>query len=376
MDSENRSGENGERSLLNSSFRSDLTISKSKSGKLDIDDTQIDKAVSDVHRSTGFRYPKRSRKKLLILLPVLLLTAALGLFFASSYSYSEVQYLEGEPTPLYSDAEELPMLAEPSSIEMRTRELNFDEIDAKSVYAYNPATRQIYYESNIDERRQIASITKLMSGTIVLDMYNLEEEVTITQQMLDSFPDELSYVLGIKAGDRYTIEELFDAMMISSYNDVTVLLAVLHPEGYDGFIEEMNKRAQQLGMSSTRFSNPQGYDLPDNYSTARDVQRLVAYAMKYERVMENASVQSMQISVEHADGSEELITLEATNKLLGKMKYMKGLKTGFTADAGPSLVGYFDAGEEHQLVTIILGGNGNRFDLTEDLYYLLVEVYR
>ncbi|WKZ30946.1 MAG: serine hydrolase [Candidatus Dojkabacteria bacterium] len=357
---DNKAAEN--KSLINSSFPSRM------------DDKKIDNVVNQVHRSTGFHYPRR-RRPIVIGAGVLLLLTISGMAIAKAgFSKPEVQYLRVS-SPAENFSEELPDVAEPFDMELRVSELDFTEIDASSVYAYNPESHQVYYEKNIDEKRQIASITKLMTATVVIDQYDFEKEIEVTDEMLESFPDELSHVIGFEDGDKLSVQELYDAMMINSFNDAAVLLAVLHPSGYDGFVAEMNSRAEQLGMANTKFANPQGFDSDNSYSTARDVQRLVGYAMQYEEIMSAAQTVSSQMTIEHANGEVEQVDLESTNKLLGRLKYMKGLKTGYTAEAGPSLVGYFDAGAEEKLVTIVLGGNDNRFDLTEELYYLLGKSY-
>lgn len=352
-----------ERSLINVNFASR------------VDDKHIDKVVGEIHKSTGFRYPKKLPRVAIIAVSILLVLSAF-LLARSQFSYAQVEYLAIDQLERSSFATDIPAPKEPKQLESRIATIDSEAIDAASIYAYNPVTHQVYYERNIDEKRKIASITKLMTATIVLDEYNLDEEITITDKLLDSYPDEVSHVVGFKAGDRVTLGELFDAALINSYNDAALLLAASHPDGYEAFLLEMNRRAQLLGMANTNFSNPQGYDAVDNYSTARDIQKLTAYAMQYEYLMETVQKKTAEITIEHADGTEEIVELESTNKLLDSIKYTKGLKTGYTAEAGPSLVGYFDAGEESKLVTIILGGNDDRFKLTEDLYYLLGKSYK
>lgn len=283
------------------------------------------------------------------------------------------------------------------------------KIEASSFIAFNPTTYQIYTSSNIDTKKSIASITKLMSAITSLKLY----EKTDLLQAKDLSDTRLEWLLGLEEGDLISYEDLIKAMLINSYNDAAYVVAQNHPEGQPAFIDQMNNMASMLGMEDTKFENPAGLDHPDNYSTAQDIKRLALLAIKTPEIMEVVKLRSDVVTIyrpisiaadenesattsltetESIDTSpkypsergfitkdqldlssyEEIkVTLKTTNELLDKREGMLGLKTGYTSDAGPSFVGYFFGSEEDQLITIILDANGDRFEETDDLIELI-----
>lgn len=255
----------------------------------------------------------------------------------------------------------------------RVADVDLTQVDAATVLAYNPYTGQQYVAYAEEERRAIASITKLMTTLVALEVYSLDQ----TLELQRDFPIEIYYGLGLNTGDQVTVDHLIQAMLVSSANDAAYLLAMGYQDGgLEGFVELMNLRAQEWGMYDTKFDNPAGYDGEDNYSTGRDLQILVAHALRSEYILGHVAKTSSVIQIVRAGGRIEPVTLETTNDLLGSYQYNVGLKTGFTTDARQSFVGYFVTSDTDQLVTIILGSESNRFDETLDLIRGINEAYR
>lgn len=236
------------------------------------------------------------------------------------------------------------------------------DIYADAYIAMDPNTDQILYRSAGDEELQIASITKLMTVWIMLDTYDTQDLITV--QGLDP---NLEYVVGFVNGDKVTVADLLRIMIISSHNDSAYIVANAYPYGgYDGFLNEMNARAEALGMENTHFANPNGYDDDNNYSTVNDLVKLVQVLVTYPDVLDVADEYSAIITILR-NGATVPKTIYTTNSLLGVEDNIRGLKTGTTYGAGACFVGYFDSGDNDNIITIVLD-SPDRFSETEEMY--------
>jgi D-alanyl-D-alanine carboxypeptidase (penicillin-binding protein 5/6) len=199
-----------------------------------------------------------------------------------------------------------------------------------SVIVINVSNGQVLYEKNPDQTRAPASTTKLLTGLIVAESGNLERPVTVAQ--VDTFAEPVK--LNIKPGEIYSRIDLLRALLVKSPNDVARCLARDNGGSIEAFAEKMNQRAMALGATHSHFVNPNG--LPDarQYSTARDLATIarVAYA--------NPTIRSIvclpQLVFRYANGRTR--ELENTNKLLKRLPYCNGMKTGYTEAAGKCLI--------------------------------------
>lgn len=201
---------------------------------------------------------------------------------------------------------------------------------ANSVIVVDVASGQVLYEKNADAIRAPASTTKLLTGLIVAETGNLDRPVTV--QQTDTFAEPVK--LNIKPGDTYSRIDLLRALLVKSPNDVARCLARDNGGSIEAFAEKMNQRAFACGARNSRWVNPNG--LPDarQYSTARDLSMIarVAYA--------NPTIRSIvclpQLMFRYANGRTR--ELENTNKLLKRLPYCNGMKTGYTEAAGKCLI--------------------------------------
>jgi D-alanyl-D-alanine carboxypeptidase (penicillin-binding protein 5/6) len=201
---------------------------------------------------------------------------------------------------------------------------------ASSVIVINVSNGQVLYEKNPDQIRAPASTTKLLTGLIVAESGSLDRPVTVAQ--VDTFAEPVK--LNIKPGDIYQRIDLLRALLVKSPNDVARCLARDNAGSIEAFAEKMNQRAMALGAAHSHFVNPNG--LPDarQYSTARDLATIarVAYA--------NPTIRSIvclpQLVFRFANGRTR--ELENTNKLLRRLPYCNGMKTGYTEAAGKCLI--------------------------------------
>jgi D-alanyl-D-alanine carboxypeptidase (penicillin-binding protein 5/6) len=212
----------------------------------------------------------------------------------------------------------------------------------------------------IDERRAMASTTKIMTAIVTLENTDdLEEQVTVTQRAARVGESEAD----IRAGERYTVQELLEALLVKSGNDASVALAEHVGESQDDFVRMMNEKATEPGLADTRFANPHGLDEFGHYTTADDLSALSRYAMANEEFRRIVGLEETTI-----DGGKGKRTLESSNLLLGRYDGASGVKTGWTGRAGYCLVATAERGG-NELTAVILGADSEsiRFDQAEDL---------
>ncbi len=204
------------------------------------------------------------------------------------------------------------------------------------------------------DKRAMASITKIMTAIIVLDRLSLDDTLTVP-------PDAVGVGesgANLRRGEELTVRDALEALLVKSANDAAVALAVRVSGNENAFVALMNKRARELGLTRTRYANSYGLDEPGHYSTAQDIATLSRYAMTYPAFRDLVRRRAVVI----ARGSESR-RLESSNLLLGRYRGANGIKTGWTSDAGYSVVASARrAGEE--LVAVVLGtdSESERFD--------------
>ena len=221
-----------------------------------------------------------------------------------------------------------PMLARPA----RAAE-DAPETTATSAVVMDAYTGKIIYEKNADEERAIASITKIMTGYLAceglaLDDDKLDERVIVSKHAAESDKDGTS--LYLLPDQEVTYEELLYGTMLRSGNDAAVALAEAVSGSEDAFLERMNAKAQELGMTHSHFSSVNGLVDEDNYSTARDMAVLAKAAMENELFAKVVGTWYIELGP---------FKIENHNQLLSDMKgECIGIKTGFTTLAGQTLV--------------------------------------
>ena len=138
---------------------------------------------------------------------------------------------------------------------------------------------RVLYEKNSHEKKLIASTTKILTAIIVLENAELNEYVQIGQEVLKMYGTNIY----IEVGEKIKIIDLLYGLLLRSGNDAAVALAIATSGSEEKFIEEMNKKAKEIGMKNSLFLNPHGLDEETkNYSTAYDMALLMQYAYKNE----------------------------------------------------------------------------------------------
>ena len=202
------------------------------------------------------------------------------------------------------------------------------------------------YEKNADQSRAPASTTKLLTGLIVAETGGLDRPVTVAQT--DTFAEPVK--LNIKPGEIYSRIDLLRALLVKSPNDVARCLARDNAGSIEAFAEKMNQRAFAVGARNSHWVNPNGLPDPRQYSTARDLSTIARVA--YANPLIRSIVCLPQLNFRYANGRTR--ELENTNKLLKRLPYCNGMKTGYTEAAGKCLIASGSNGAKN-IIVVVLG---------------------
>jgi serine-type D-Ala-D-Ala carboxypeptidase (penicillin-binding protein 5/6) len=228
-------------------------------------------------------------------------------------------------------------------------------VDAEAYYVQNSGTGEVLAAADERERIPMASITKLMTAIVALEQVSLDDVATISR-FTASIGES---TINLRPGERVTIADLLRAALIQSANDAANAVAAYVGKGSIGrFVELMNARARQLGLTDTHFVNPDGLDAPGHVSSARDVTKLARVAMNKPFIRETVRLQTAT-----AAGRQ----LYTWNDLLSRFPNLIGVKTGHTNGAGWSQVAAARRGGVTVYATV-LGGEtreGRNVDLAE-----------
>lgn len=230
----------------------------------------------------------------------------------------------------FAKTNEQPLTLSPVSLE----EYPLYQKEDRSASAYivmEATTGRVLYGKNIHERLAMASTTKIIGALMVLEQENLDEYFMVDS---DAIQVEGSS-MGLTEGDLVSLYSLACGMMLPSGNDAANAAGVRLYGSIDGFVEAMNQKAEQLGLSDTHYVTACGLDAPDHYSTAFDLAKLTRIALQNEDFAYICSQSNMK--VKFGDPPYER-WLKNYNRLLELYPDCIGVKTGFTDDAGRCLV--------------------------------------
>jgi len=199
------------------------------------------------------------------------------------------------------------------------------DVRAAAAIIFNPATGQVLWQENAQDKRSIASITKVMTTVVFLeDNPDLSREVTV--ERADVFAASTTH---LKANDRLALGEVLHLVLIASDNAAARILARVSHGGTASFVERMNEKALELGLESTSFADPSGLN-PANVSSAYDLSRLISFAAADERIAPIMRTPTYTVQM-----ARRSVAIHSTNRLVmgGDVDVMGG-KTGFISKAG------------------------------------------
>jgi D-alanyl-D-alanine carboxypeptidase (penicillin-binding protein 5/6) len=233
-------------------------------------------------------------------------------------------------------------------------------VTARAVYAYDLDGKAQLYELNSVDRMPVGSIVKVATALVTLEYVGLGETVVIDES--DLVDPGVYSNMGLIAGDTLTVEQLLQGLLIPSGGDAALALARYVGEGLSGsddpdvaraaFVDAMNEYAVSLGLENTHFSNPDGDNADDNYSSAEDVAWLGVALMQNDELA--AIVAMPSYSFESVGGN--LYEKATTNELLG-VDGIIGIKTGSTGEAGGCVVLAQETASGELIILTILGSD-------------------
>lgn len=225
------------------------------------------------------------------------------------------------------------------------------ELTSPAVILAEAETGTVIFEKNADERREVASITKLMTALLVFEALE-DNDIALTDQVTVS--DRAAAMQGsqalLDADTAYSLEDLLRTMIMASANDSAVALAEYLAGTEENFVQRMNQRAQALGMNDTHYVNCTGYPQDGQYTTARDVMTLSCEISRHPAYHTYASV--WVDTLEHPSGRTTDLT--NTNRLVRFYEGCDGFKTGST-DAAKFCVSATAQKNGMRLIAVVLG---------------------
>lgn len=247
------------------------------------------------------------------------------------------------------------------------------ERNCKAYYMFDPADESVVYSVNADEVLPMASLTKIM--TFIVASENIPDientVVTVSDTISTELEDTQSSLAGVYSVEELTVLQLLNMMMIPSGNDAALALQIYYEEEIAGvehdstandspFIALMNSKAEELGCTNTHFVNSHGLHDEDHYSTARDLGKIVQYALTLPYFKEIVNTTKYTVPATNVSAKER--TIEATNKMLRKdyengayyYEYANGVKTGSHNEAGYCIAASATK-DDQNYVAIVLG---------------------
>ncbi|QSX06967.1 D-alanyl-D-alanine carboxypeptidase [Sedimentibacter sp. zth1] len=248
----------------------------------------------------------------------------------------------------------------------------------EAILLFDLKTQDVLYKKNSDVKMYPASITKIMTATLALELGKLDDVITVD----DKTPFEIygSHV-ALEPGEKLTLKNLLYALLLPSANDAAAVIAKHYGGSIEGFVKLMNDKAVELGATNTHFVNPHGLHDDNHYTTAQDLAKITTYAMKNETFREIVKTPRYEIPATNKKEARKIITTNnlllntSPNYLYIDGKYVTreyegtlGIKNGYTYEAGNCLISYVKK-NGLSLVAIVLKGTGEQ--LYTDTHNLL-----
>lgn len=238
-------------------------------------------------------------------------------------------------------------------------------INSRAAIIYDRTSGSVLYGKNENEKRKMASTTKIMTAIVVLENSNLDNIVTVSSKAAGTGGSRL----GLHKDDKISVRDLLYGLLLCSGNDAAVALAEHVGGDISGFATLMNNKCDFLGLSSTHFVTPHGLDDDNHYTTAYELAIITNYALKNEIFYNYVGTKNYTVSI---NGKPK--NLSNTNELLGNLNGVYGVKTGFTNGANRCLVTAVKR-DNMDLICIVLGANTKK-DRTRDSVQLIEYAFK
>lgn len=239
-------------------------------------------------------------------------------------------------------------------------------VSSRSACVMDTESGRILYSKDIDTPRLIASTTKIMTAIIAIESGNLDDVVTVGDEVLKMYGSSIY----LSVGEQISLRDLLYGLMLRSGNDAAEVISIFIGGSEEEFVKRMNQKAIDLGMKNTVFNNPHGLDeITQNKSTAYDMALLSSYASKNKIYKEIIGTKKYETQT----NLKSYIWFNR-NELLNNYEYCIGGKTGYTPSAGKILVS--NAEKNNMLLTTVTINDGNQYQTHKELYEYIFENYK
>jgi serine-type D-Ala-D-Ala carboxypeptidase (penicillin-binding protein 5/6) len=217
---------------------------------------------------------------------------------------------------------------------------------AKAAIVVDARDGTVMFAKRPDAERSIASTTKLMTALLALQEADPHDVFAAPPYS----PGPAESRINLREGERMTVHDLLEALLLESANDAAVDLAENIAGSREAFVEQMNERAAELGLDHTSYANPIGLDQPGNYSSARDLATLARTLLRKRRFARIVDMPSATLE----SGIRPRV-VQNRNDLVAAYPWVDGVKTGYTLNAGNVLVGAAARGPRARVISVVLG---------------------
>jgi D-alanyl-D-alanine carboxypeptidase len=305
-----------------------------------------------------FRFNKKER---LILKKTVFFVFCLSLFLLPGQNFYLRARSVWQPAPIEALMVDLPA---PAAYPVNYTGQPVPWLSAQSTIVVDRDSAVVLFEKNTEAMLLPASTVKIMTALVSLDHYSLDQVLTVEGR------EWVGQSIELQDGERLTVRALLYALLVASANDAAEVLAANYPGGQPAFVRAMNQKAETLNLTNTHFANPTGLDTDDrdrllanrSLSTTLDLARLATLAMKDPVFAEIVSTRQILITDITGEIHHPLGTI---NQLLGQVEGLKGVKTGWTQQAGECLVSFVE--RDGRGVIIVVLGSQDRFGETEKM---------
>lgn len=242
-----------------------------------------------------------------------------------------------------------------------------NNLDCDASILVDAETGKILFEQNAQKSKYPASLTKLMTAIVALDMKKFEDVMVVDD--LTPFTIDGSHI-ALEPAEEISFEHMLNALLIASANDVAEVIAINCSGTIEAFVDRMNQKAVEIGMVNTNFENPHGLHDPNHYSTAEDLAKLAVFAYHNDLIRE--IIQKRNYIIPPTNIKKEERYLNNSNRLLYAVGYgnqvlingfyvdikyegATGMKTGYTPEAQSTFIGSAERGGI-SLISVVLDG--------------------
>ena len=242
---------------------------------------------------------------------------------------------------------------------------NISDINSRAYVVIDRNSNQVLVGKNENQKRKMASTTKIMTATIIIENCNLSDVVEISKKTANTGGSRL----GLKYQDKISVKDLLYGLMLCSGNDCVVALAEHCAGSVEAFAEKMNQKAIELNLSNSHFVTPHGLDSDEHYTTAYELALLTNYALQNKTFAQIVNTTNYTVTINGYGKS-----IHNTNELLGSLDGVYGVKTGFTNGANRCLVTSCKR-NNMDIICVVLGADTKNFR-TKDSIKLIEYCYK